>query len=275
MLKSAFIGVDKPATLKLREELTEEIIGLLYDLLRTQIYVITDEKTYSCLTLISRWHDKSYWPVFVKESENCRLVSKIVSDSILLLAKQNMTDSKLFEQLSHIVGGREEAQKITAKIADKNPDLQPSVRDWLARGARQRKTKILNYLEESDQYSSDSTIALALLGTHRFSEVVSNISHDSIIELKMFESKLGGDIEKLLKSSKKLSEDIENIARKRNLLLKYTVGERVEYSSISHELITGHEEGIRWVKVVRPLVERKSLSGSREIIIKALVETNN
>ena len=275
MLKSAFFGTDKPMTPKLMEDLSEEIIGLLYDLLRTQIYVITDERTYSCITLIARWHDKFSWPTFARASENCKLVSKIISDSILLLAKQNRTDSKLFGQLSNILGSKEEAQKVTVKIAEQNPDLQSNVRDWLARGARERRTKVLNHIEESDQYSSDSSIALALLETHKFSRIASNISQDSIIELKIFESKLGEDFERLLKSSKKLTGDIENIARRRNLSLRYTIGERVEYSPISHELITGHEEGIRWVNVVRPLVERKSLSGSQDIIIKALVEKDN
>jgi hypothetical protein len=275
MIQFSFRGVGKPEDSKIQEDVADEILGLLFDLLRTQLYVITDEKTYTCLNQIMKWHDKSYWSLFIKKSKNSKLISKVLSDSILLLAKQNITDSELFEQLSNMVGGKEEAQKYTSQIADKNPNLQANVREWLKRGARERKTKILGYFEESNEFSSDSMIALTLLEAQKFADIISDTSDDLVTELKIFESQLGENVETILHVSKKLSDNINDIAKKRNLSLKYATGEKVEYSQISHELITGHQEGIRWVKIIRPLVERESLSGNKEIIIKAIVERIN
>ncbi len=271
---AAFHGTRAPESLAVAEEAAEEAAGLVHDLVRTQFTLVTDASVYASLEVPRSWFPKGFWPRFAGKSPAVALIKKDISDAISLLAKQSVTDPALLEQLAALVGSKEEAAKITTQIAEKHPEFDAEVREWLRLGGRIRLRSGSALLEESRELSADPLLAGAMLDAERVKEGMAAISEDIIGELRVFEPALGANVNTLISRSNALIQAVQRLADKRGLRVRGRPGEVVEYAPIAHELTGGHKAGIRWVRIVWPLVERLTPGGAGEVILKAVVEEN-
>lgn len=254
-LKTLFIGVfattGRPPEGPVTEDLAQECCALVHDVLRTQLTVITDPAIYQSLYPVRDWITPGMWPRFVRKNDSAGRVLSALEASIILLAKQKVTDQVLLDTLQMFVGSREDAERRAAGLARQHPELAEDVREWLIRLGRVRTRPVLMSMVESREISTDPALASLLI--HATSSDAENPA-------------LAGTV------LSRLSVEIENIAARRSMSLKYVPGEIIEYSERSHELIGGHRLGIRRVRVIQPMVERLGTDGIAAVVRKALVE---
>jgi len=245
------------------KELATESCGLVSDILRTQLTVLADPEIYRSLQPAKAWVGPQMWPRFCKQSAAAQAVSTALQDSIVLLAKQGVTDQRLLDTLEFVVGARDAAASIASKLASDNPGLDADVRDWLTRFGRERTSPLLDSFKKASDADIDTYVASLLLSVLRLEQGLGSSQARAAIGTR---TEYAHDIERLVL-------DVKRLASIRNIATRLQPGEIVEYLPAAHELLGGHRMGVRQVRVVQQLVERLGADGVPVVVQRAIVET--
>ena len=274
LLASSFSGSGYPETHEVAERTLEEVAGLVHDLARTQLSLVSDPTLYAVLELPSRWFPTPVWRYVASKSKTMSLVQRDLRDAMTLLAKQAVTDQSLFEQLVVAAGSREGAAAITRQIAERHPELDEDTRSWLANGGRTvRKLNTgTSGLSASLELSADPYLATLMLNSAHLRAALHGFSEDARIELRLLEPALAEPLHALIARCDSILGDIDALAAKRDLHAKGQKGDLVDYSPAVHELVGGHIQGVRKVRILEPMILRSGNVGQETVVRKALVE---
>jgi hypothetical protein len=266
LFDSPFVNAADQVEGKVSRELASECCGLVHDILRTQLTIVADPEVYRSLLAAKNWITPALWPRFVKGDDNISNVRQALEDAILLLAKQRVTDQSLLDALVIFFSTREEAAARTAQIARENEGLDNDVREWLMRFGRARSTPVLSSMTEARDSSSDAAVASLL--------VLADALQSMLVNAAEIKGQNGSTLPiQISRSVTRLTSEIVRLAAARQLSIRLQPGDVVEYSQHSHELVGGRQMGIRSVRVVQPLVERRGADGVVAVIQKAIVES--
>lgn len=272
MLRAAFSGVGRPESLDVTESVVDEIGALLHDLARTQISLVADAALYAALDVPRAWVQPPEWRYFAEKLPSIKLVAKDIREALTLLAKQGVTDSQLYEQLVSASGSRESAAASAADVADRHPEIDESTRQWLKAGGKVKRRVTSTALEESRELSADPALGELMVNGEHLREGLAGVSEDLRSELRILEPSLADPIDTLANRCRAVLSDISALASKRQLVIRGGKGDVVDYSPALHELVGGHRQGVRKVKIVQPMVLRQSATATGDVVRKALVE---
>jgi len=274
LIRTAFRGCGAPSTISVISETTEEIVGLIHDLIRARFSLATEPTTYEAIRACSSWFQQHRWQNFTKESENIRLIVRDLTEGISLLARQGKTDAAMLSCLSLILGSREAANAAMARLAASLPNLQPNIREWLASGgnvAAQDKPTRSVLAEESQVQTENVVLADLLVDSERIMAMAHLIEADVLPEIQMLSPKQAGLVEKYIGQGRALADAVRAMATRRGLMIREHLDSVVEFSPLDHELVGGLRQGIRQVRVIRPVVEQIS-DGVPYVVRKGIVE---
>lgn len=257
---SPFLKAGSPIHGPVTNGLAQECCALVFDILRTQLTVIAEPTIYRSLSPARDWIGPKMWPRFVKKNSAASSVLGTLEGAIILLAKQRITEQSLLDTLLMFVTSRDEAANHTAKLAEQNPDLEPAVRDWLARFGRVRSTSVLTSMIDAQEAASDPAIASLLVTADSLQREMS-----SDVDTLLFSKKARSLMERLI-------EEINSLASSRRLTLRLAPNDVVTYAPTAHELVGGHTLGVSKARVLRPMVEKRNSDGTASVVHKALVE---
>lgn len=266
----AFRNVGQPKSLDKATDVVVEFSLFLHDLVRTRFSLATEGEVYMAMRVPSRWFVGRMWPKNARKS--LTVLAFDIEEAITLLAKQGIADNKLLESLALMKGSREEALKITSRIADRTTGLNKDVIQWLRRGRVTGRVRGAELIAESARMDSDQALALLLIDSRRLVQIIDGLGHDFLDEMHIFEPNHKASIEILLKRAKFLAEEVRALAGKRSLYLRGERGEVVDYSPTEHEGVDDSMVGVRRARIVRPLVERVRGDGTTEVVLVAQVE---
>lgn len=272
MLRAAFAGVGAPETNEVAEKTVEEIAGFVHDIARTQISLVAEASLYAALDTPKAWFTPPEWRYIAEKSPNLQLVTRDIRDALMLLAKQGATDTKLFDQLTKASGSRDAAVRLTAAIAEGHPELDVETRVWLQDGGKLVRRPAMGGLEESQALSADPLLATLMMDSLRLADALTGISEDAQAELRLLEPALAEPLNSLITRCRTVLNGVDALAGKRGLRLSGQTGDLAEYSQMAHELIGGHAQGVRKVKIVQPMIVREGADGNLSLVRKALVE---
>jgi hypothetical protein len=80
-----------------------------------------------------------------------------------------------------------------------------------------------------------------------------------------------GEGGELKAATERLASDVRQLAAIRGVRIVGSIGETVPFSLHLHELMAGAGAATK-VRIVRPAVERRNVSGTTDVLVKALVE---
>lgn len=272
MLRTAFAGINSLETTVVIKKAIEDIAGFIHDIARTQISLVTESSLYGALDVLKSRFSPPEWRYIAENSANLQLVKRDIRDALTLLARQGITDEKLFDQLINVSGSREAAIKVTATIAEQHPELSSEIHDWLKRKRGFKRRELSSGLEESQVFAADPILATLIIDNDQLKNAMANMSGDTLAELRLLEPTLIKPLDSLLARCHAIFNGINDLANKRGLSTHGSIGDCVEYTQKMHELIGGHIQGVRQVKIIQPMIVRQSNDGILSIVIKALVE---
>ncbi len=242
-------GGDKPEDPKAVREFIEAVGGLIDDLIRCQLSLVVDSELYLVLTVCRRWCPTHMWGTIVSRSAVLKALSRTLSEGIRVSSKQGVTDQGLFDALELVLGSKEKALQITRRLADESPGSPEGVQRWLREGRITGERADSVYATQHELLQSDQYVATALLES---------------VQLQGQHS--GSD------PYRGLVVAVRSLAAARNLSTFGTEGEVVFYSPHLHAVVSGIADTSK-VRIVRPGVERTDLVGSRQVVVKAVVES--
>ena len=246
LIHDSFRRLGPPPTAAIRRELVATVADVVHDIVRVRFAQATQPSTYDALEVLSRWFQPHEWEDLVADLAQVHAIAGDLLEAITLLAKAGITDQRMREALRVASGSEQRVSERLRVLADTVPGLNADVRDWLC-GTVPAAT--LDLLEESGSRRIDQVIAAVLVRQ----EALQQMRQDST-------------------TPRALVDAVYEIAKIRGLELAYSPGDRMDYSSLDHDLVGGARVGIRRVRVVEPQVRARESSGRFRVVRKALVE---
>jgi hypothetical protein len=253
-LASPFAEAEPPQEIKLLKPLAEDALTLLHEIVRTQPSALADPDIYMAAAIAKAWLRGPLWAAFVSGSPSAKALARDLCSGIVLLGKQGLASEALSERLSDLAGGIDRSRVMLRDLGQRHSELSPDVRQWLESGGRVRDQSGALAFEESALVGADRHLAAALLSAER-----ARIAGDS-----------GGGGE-LKAATERLANDVRQLAAVRGVRIVGSIGETVPFSRHLHELVPGAGV-VTKVRIVRPAVERRNVSGTTDVLVKALVE---
>ncbi len=266
ILREPFKKFGRPDELKILEDLAAETFALIHELMRVGFSLATESSTYSALRVCREWFPEHRWQSITTKSETLHLVVQDLTEAIIMLAKQNVTDQDLMDILHVACGTREKARTLTAEISRNLPGLSSEVRRYLGAEIDLEDGAQLDR-EPGEITSTSELVHLADLLVE-----AETLYREAEAELK--ESSFASENTKLLRLLGKtlsLADSARSLARRHFIQLRGRVGDIVEFSQVEHEMVGGFQPGIRRVRIQRPPVVQMHGSAPH-VIRKGLVE---
>jgi hypothetical protein len=251
---SPFSETDPPKDIKALKPLAEEALALLHEIVRTQPTALADPDIYAASTVAKGWLRGPLWFAFVPASPSAKALARDLCSGIVLLGKQGIASDALRDRLGDLAGGIEQSRALLRALGQRHSDLPPDVRQWLEAGGMERDRSGASSFEESALVGADRHLAAALLSAEK-TRTVGDLGEGG--ELKV--------------ATERLASDVRQLAAIRGVRIVGSIGETVPFSLHLHELVAGAGAATK-VRIVRPAVERRNVSGTTDVLVKALVE---
>lgn len=268
MCRSAFKDVDAPKKEESLFETAEGVAIIIHEMVRLRFSLATEATTYSSLKVVKYMLPVRIWENFALKSQPLQMVVQDISEAMLILAKQGITDESLVSELAIASGHKKYAKRRMKQLA-KTPGLSAQVKNWLASGKNEVPAESAS--GESQQLSDDSQLADLFVDSLRF-QALESVGREQILpEIEMLDPRLGEGVTRLLQSGVAICDTIQSMARRRRLQVRGNPGDEEEYAPMEHEVI-GDSTGIRRVRIIRPVVEQVRENGVSFVISKGVVE---
>ena len=266
--KAVFKDVPAPKKEEALFEAAEGIGVVIHEIVRIRFSLATEASTYSALKVIKSKLSGYTWERFSAQSQAMTQVAQDISEAMLILAKQGLTDESLAGELTIASGHKRYAKQRMKKLAE-IPGLAANVKNWLAEGKDDKPAETA--AGESQQLSDDSHFADLLVDSLRFQAKEEVIHQQVLPEIEMLNPQLGEVITRLLQNGVAICDTIQTMARRKGLRVRGNPGDEEEYAPLEHEVI-GDGSGIRRVRIIRPVVEQVRENGVAFAISKGVVE---
>ena len=272
MIDRTFRPTGGPEQEKTKTDVVSEILGLVHNLVRTQLSLVADETVYAAGTYPKRWFGmpQLWFRTFARLLSGRRVLHDL-GQALVLLGKQGIASEALLAQL-RLLAGPDKAREYCKLLADHHPDLPDAVRAWLASGGVSRPPVDKMVLQEAAIASSDHLVAHALLTAQRVRAEESRSMGDANGLTAPGQTRVVPTTAKISPCTA-LVHEIERLAKARKIRAVGTAGDIVTYSPHAHEHVDAAKNVGLSARLIQPLVERIRPDGSPEVLVKALVES--
>lgn len=273
--RAPFKSSGLPQTQEVAAELTEDLLALLHEQVRSRFSLATEVATYEALRVAHELISPRLWPEFARTSPSVRLVERDLLEAITVLVKQGQTDNQLFFLLCSAAGSQDEAQVAMSNLGQSLVGLAPEARAWLLHGSRSSKRSEDGrdgLAAKSQELSENIVIADLLVDCEDLAALGRGVRRDVLPELAILAPALVGQLEGYIGREISMTDVIRSLARNRSLEIRGRVGESLEYSPLEHEMIGGAKLGVRYVRVRKPGVVQVRVGSVPLVVRKALVE---
>jgi len=271
LIKASFAGMEPPTKQEAILATSEEVAGVVHEMVRLRFSMATDAATYDALLQIKALVPVYVWEKFATKSDFLAMVATDITEALLILGRQGITDTTLAERLATALGNRKRSQARLVDLAHKS-GLPPEVKVWLVEGRVGEPGEKKQARGESQQLSDDAQIADLLVDAQRF-KVAEAVDRKRILpEIEILIPGIVPELERLLNYGLGLCDAIRSLAGSRGLRIRGNPGDEEDYAPLEHELIDGIG-GARKVRVLRPMVEQVRGDGVAFVLRKGIVES--
>ena len=257
LCKAAFQGVKAPGNKEALFETAEAVAAVIHETVRLRFSLATEADTYFGLKVIKHMLPVRDWENFALGSEPLQFVAEDISEALLILSRQGITDQSLVTELAVACGSAKQARRKLKQLA-KTTGLADKVKRWLATG--KAEAPVASAESESRQLDDDSILADLLVDCQRYQTSASLAAERILPEIEMLEPRLAEGLRRLMHNGLSLCDGIQSLARRRRLHVRGAPGDEEEYAPLEHELV-GDGAGARRVRIIRPVVEQERENG--------------
>jgi len=249
-------------------EITNAALALLLAWVRPNFSVALQPQTFEALHEVRRMFSPARWPDETRESRAA--VGRLLREAIALLAQAGVTDDRLKESLILAVD-EPVALGMLRTLANDAPGLANPVRHWLETGRKQPVSSGSTAVTESVLETFDNDLAEVFRDGQAVSDAIGSLANDLDEAISLANPALGEQLGDLVSRIARVTRQLDAFAAKRGFELRGTVGEAVEYSPADH-VSDLPIVGMRVVRLVSPMVVRRSAGGAPRLILRGKVE---
>lgn len=269
-VRQAFEQVPKSKNLESLLECGDGVAGVINALIQLRFSLATEADTYRTLKMVKAQMLSHEWEKHATQSVAIGRVVRDITEAILILARQGITDAALGDALVVATGSPKQSKLLMKKLAN-SAGLTHQVREYLATGMVVQKVIVKEKIGETRQIDEDTLFSDIFVSASRFKTMESVQRNVLLPEIEMFDPRSAEEIGKLLNIGSNIADAIGALARRKGLSLRGEPGDVVDYQPQEHEVV-GATAGMRKVKIIRPAVAQSRNDGVEFIIRKGFVE---
>jgi hypothetical protein len=148
-------------------------------------------------------------------------------------------------------------------------DADPEVREWWIAGGN--VTQANRTSEHKVGNNEDQQIGAMLIEVESNKESMEKLSRAVVPFLEISDPVLASTVKRATAGYAEIAQTARRLARMRKLTKTDLKGELLEYNPLEHEMLGGHQPGIRKVRVVRDGI-RKEFGGKIKTLVKPWVK---
>lgn len=225
--------------------------------------------TYKSLESLKRTLGPGLWAKFLRSSSSINKVRSTLCESSLILARQGKTDGEILSALVSSFVSRPQLKSAIGKHFEGVEDVDKNVEKWWLSAGEERGSGAQRVQPMSN--SEDRQIGELLLQIESHQSMMKALPATVVPILKMHDEVAAATVKRAANAFVEMAQIIRRLARMRRLSKTDLKEDVVEYSPREHEMLGGHQHGVRMVRVVRDGI-KKDFDGSVRFLAKPQVE---
>lgn len=224
--------------------------------------------TYSVLERARRSLGSDTWAAVIRESNNLEKMRTCLKEAALVLARQRRTDKDMMDALCSAYYSRAQVMPAVAAHFASAQELDPDIREWWEKAGvvkdSQRKA------EHKVGNTEDQQIGSLLINVEDSKPVMDKLKSAVVPFLEISDPPLAETVKKVAASYHEIEIAARQLATMRRLRNMGLSGEIIEYNPMQHDMLGGHQLGVRTVRVERDGIQ-KDFGGKIKVLVKPRV----
>ena len=260
-------GVDD----KVIRQIVDNLVAMLLRIVELRFSSALLAPTYSVLNQLSELAGKELWRDMLNHSKRIEKVQFCLEETALVLARQNRTDKDILKVIKSVFTNDVRLKaSLQEHFADAH-DLDPQTREWWQEvGAVEFSCDGDSEPEHEIDITVDRQLGEALLYVSEGQVVMDEVKRAVIPFLEKSDSPPTSVIKRCIGNNAGISRAIRQLAAQRKLQVMELKGMSIEYDSSRHDMLGGHQQGVRKVRVERDGVQ-KEFAGQTKVLVKPRV----
>ena len=250
-------------------EALDNLLSILGRIIEMRFSMALYASTYALVERGKKKLGPGLWGSFLGQSALMPEVRGALLESALVLARQNRSDKQIMAVLIASYTSRPQVAGAIRRHLQNARDLDPDVAEWWYSAGDISDTQ--RKVEHKVGNTEDSQIGALLIEVEYNREAMDKVGRAVVPLLEISEPILASTVKKAVLGYRSIAQTARRLSRMRKLTKTELKGERLEYNPLEHEMLGGHQAGVRRVKVVRDGI-KKEFSGKIKTLVKPWVE---
>lgn len=262
-IRVTFTATGRPKEEDVQLDLTKEIVLTLHDLVKSRFSLAMEPQTFLPLIYCRSFFSGISWP---KELNNeLNFLIQDLTEALLIIARMGLPNQELFNQLELACGVKDRARFIASQLAEKNTEIDESIRNWLRTGRMVNAIAPSEVLQDSLLTDMEEALGMALIKARLF-KINSDCEQRLTSSLEIFDPALVSLFKDFVSHSFEMFSAIEDLASRRALDLMGNIGDEVEFTPKYFEMLGGlsSSKGV----VLRPAIVKVTSVGAFGGVVK-------
>jgi hypothetical protein len=262
-------GVSEKVESGTRYDIADSAQNILNRIIELRFSYAMTAETYAVIFAIKRTMDTARWVSYLKAPKAIELTRINLLEAMLVLARQGREDATFANLIVDVFGHRATAKSAITNQLKHYLDIDPEIRGWWEKVGRVSVSR--GKREQRNDVTVDHQVGALLIETEDAKEAMEKMGRAVVPQLKLSNPLLAATTSKASKGYGEIARIARQLGRVCKLNVTNNKGDIVEYNRRLHEMLGGHQPGVRKVRVLRNGVE-KEFGGEFKTIIKEWVE---
>lgn len=224
--------------------------------------------TYNMLEKARNVLGRDIWAEIMRQSKNLERIRTCLKEAALVIARQGKTDKDLIEMLASAYYSKSQVMPAVVSHFAEAQELEPDVKAWWEQAGhvKDRKREAVHKVGNSE----DQQIGSLLINVEDSKTVMEKLERAVVPFVEISDPALAATVKKAAASYGEIALAARQLATMRKLKHMGLKGSVLEYNPLQHELLGGHQLGVRNIRVERDGIQ-KDFGGKIKILVKPRV----
>jgi len=249
-------------------DIVDDSFGMLLRIIELRFSNALLAPTYNMLEKARSVVGRDVWAEIMRQSTHLERIRTCLKEAALVIARQGKTDKDLVEMLASAYYSKAQVKPAVVAHFSEAQELEPDVKAWWeqAGNVKSSKREAVHKIGNSE----DQQIGSLLINVEDSKTVMEKLERAVVPFVEISDPALAATVKKAAGNYSEIAIAARQLATMRKLKHMGLKGAILEYNPLQHELLGGHQLGVRTIRVERDGIQ-KDFGGKIKVLVKPRV----